>query len=201
MVLLKLLQINPGAQIDDIIKKLDILSNQIDSKSSALPQGFESIQKPFANKHLPEKQETQAVKESMPTSGYQATMPPPAMQSHKDSPTTTWQDFLNKIEPILPYMFTLLSKGHVINKAEKIIVELENGSSFDKTRLKKTKPELQKICKEFLGKQLTINMISQNKKLTQNEPDKDDHKARQAAFNHPLVIEAQKMFDGEIINY
>ncbi len=205
MVLLKLLQINPGAQIDNIITKLDILANQINSNQaglnpSPLPKKFEPMQKPFASPPLHEKNKAQAVKESMPETGYQATLPP-AMQSHKNSPTGTWQNFLNKIEPILPYMFTLLSRGHVINEAEKIIVELENGSAFDKTRLKKTKTELQKICKEFLGKHLTIKMVSQNKKLTQNKTGRDDEKARRAAFNHPLVIEAQKMFDGEIINY
>ncbi len=198
MVLLKLIQINPGVDIDDIITKLDILVNQIDSKSSALPEKSMPSQKPFANTQLSEKQETQAVKESISAAGYQATQPL-STQSPKNS--RTWQEFLNKIEPLLPYMFTLLSKGRLIkNETKKIIVELENGSSFDKTRLKKTKPELQKICKEFLGKHLTINIVSQGKKLTQND-EKNDEKARQAAFNHPLVIEAQKMFDGEIINY
>ena len=208
MVLLKLLQINPGAQIDNIIAKLDILANQIGSnktgsnqlysKPSALTQGFEPLQKPFAKEPLQEKQETPAIRESMPSPGYQADEPP---SSEQQKNSRTWKDFLNKIEPVYPFMFALLSKGKV-NQTETsdIIVELENGSSFDKTRLKKTKPELQNICKEFLGKHLTIKLVP-GKNKTQPDHKKKEMKARQAAFNHPLVVEAKKMFDGEIINY
>ena len=208
MVLLKLLQINPGAQIDNIIAKLDILANQIGSnktgsnqlysKPSALTQGFEPLQKPFAKEPLQEKQEPPAIRESMPSPGYQADEPP---SSEQQKNSRTWKDFLNKIEPVYPFMFALLSKGKV-NQTETsdIIVELENGSSFDKTRLKKTKPELQNICKEFLGKHLTIKLVP-GKNKTQPDHKKKEMKARQAAFNHPLVVEAKKMFDGEIINY
>ena len=208
MVLLKLLQINPGAQIDNIIAKLDILANQLGSnktgpnqlysKPSALTQGFEPLQKPFAKEPLQEKQETPAIRESMPSPGYQADEPP---SSEQQKNSRTWKDFLNKIEPVYPFMFALLSKGKV-NQTETsdIIVELENGSSFDKTRLKKTKPELQNICKEFLGKHLTIKLVP-GKNKTQPDHKKKEMKARQAAFNHPLVVEAKKMFDGEIINY
>ena len=207
MVLLKLLQINPGAQIDKIIAKLDILASQlgsnktgsspIDSKPSARPQGFKPLQKPFAEKPLQEKQEAPAIRESMPSPGYQADEPP-SLEQHKNS--RTWKDFLNKIEPVYPFMFALLSKGKITQtETGDIIVELKNGSSFDKTRLKKTKTELQNICKEFLGKHLTIKLIP-GKNKTEPDHKKKEIKARQAAFNHPLVVEAQKMFDGEIIN-
>ncbi|MCD4674423.1 MAG: hypothetical protein K8S18_00285 [Desulfobacula sp.] len=98
-------------------------------------------------------------------------------------------------------MFALLSKGKVTQtKPGKIIVELKNGSSFDKKRLESKKHELQTICKEFLGKDLTIKILSENNNSTQNNKKKDDMKAKRAALNHPLVVEAQKIFDGRIIN-
>ena len=45
MVLLKLLEINPGAQIDKIISKLDVLSKQMDTKFTQTVNTFEPVQK------------------------------------------------------------------------------------------------------------------------------------------------------------
>jgi len=219
MVLLKLVQINPGAQIDTIISKLDILVRQIDSKQAGSnqtefnradskpltgQQGFEPVQDSFANQSSHAKKEIQAVEESMTAPGYKPDSPPSPKQ-HKKSTPNTWQDFLNKIEPNHPFIFTLFAKGRVIESSpDEIIVELKNGSSFDKKRLEKKRSELQNMCKKFLGKHLTITLVPKKGKTgpkTGSDQKKNETKARQAAFNHPIVVKAQKMFDGEIINY
>ncbi|WP_299981597.1 DNA polymerase III subunit gamma/tau [Desulfobacula sp.] len=203
MVLLKLLQINPGAQIDKIINQLDILAkqinlNQIPSELSTSQHKFEPAQKPAAKNHPTKDTDIQAVRESVVTPGYDASLKP-SPEPDKSRATRTWQEFLNKIEQTLPFMFTLLSKGKVTQtKTSEIIVELKNGSSFDKTRLERKKHELQNICKEFLGKSLIIKILSENNNLTRKK--KIEIKAKQANFNHPLVVEAQKIFNGEIIN-
>jgi DNA polymerase-3 subunit gamma/tau len=80
------------------------------------------------------------------------------------------------------------------------MVEIKNGSSFDKKRLEKKRVGLQNICKQFLGKNLTIKIISKKNKTVQTNNKRKKRKALQEALNHPLVIEAQKIFDGEIIN-
>jgi len=230
MILLKLVQINPGAQIDTIISKLDILARQIDSKQigskQAEPnqigsnqtgsnqtgfnredtgqQGFEPVQDSFANQSSLEKKEMQAVEESMPAPGYKPDSPPLPKQ-HKESTLNTWQEFLNKIEPNHPFIFTLFAKGKIIETSpDEIIIELKNGSSFDKKRLEKKRSELQNMCKKFLGKHLTIKFVPGKSKTspeTGSDQKKNKTKTRQAAFNHPFVVKAQKMFDGEIINY
>ncbi len=206
MVLLKLLQINPGEQIDQIISKLDSLANQINSTTSYSNHKFEPVQEPAAKDPVTKGNDTStandtpAVREPLPTPGYHAGQDVSKPQKNIP-PEKTWQGFLNKIERALPFMFALLSKGVVQEKdANEIMVELNNCSSFDKKRLETKKNELQNACKNFLGKHLTVNIVSENKPLTQNKK-KNEIKARQAAFNHPLVVEAQKMFNGEIINY
>ena len=224
MILVKLLQINPGAQIDTIISKLSMLADQINSgqinsgqinsdqensKLSSAQHKFEPTQKSAANNPTDKKNEIQAVREPVPTPGYTADLKTSQTQDQtqgqkqdKNRQTRTWQNFLNKIERTLPFMFALLSKGKVNQtQTREIIVELENSSSFDKARLEKKKQELQEACKEFLGKSLTIKILSQNNNTSQNNKKKNDLKSRQAAFNHPLVVEAQKIFNGEIINY
>ncbi|NOX34278.1 MAG: DNA polymerase III subunit gamma/tau [Deltaproteobacteria bacterium] len=202
MVLLKLLQINSGAQINQIIDKLDILANKIDSKLSYGRQNLEPVKKKDS-KSPPANYSTdiQAVREPDTASGYNTGQD--ALRINKNIPDEkTWNNFLKKIEQKLPFMFALLSKGFIKEKDNgEIIVDLKNCSSFDKKRLESKKPELQKLCKEFLGKKLIFNIVSEKNKFAKNENEKNEKKARQAAFNHPLVVEAQKMFNGRIINY
>jgi len=210
MVLLKLLQINPGAQIDTIISKLDILatqigstptssnprsSNQTDSKRLISQPEFEPAQVPASNDLTTEGHDTHAVRETLSSPGYLADQDP--LKTKK-----TWEDFLKKIENTLPFMFALLSKGSAKEKGDgEIIVELKNCSSFDKKRLESKSHELKSICKEFLKKLLTINILSPDNQLTQSNNKTKQTKAKQAAFTHPLVVEAQKIFNGEILNY
>ncbi|MBU8910245.1 MAG: DNA polymerase III subunit gamma/tau, partial [Desulfobacterales bacterium] len=165
-----------------------------------LQHKFEPAQKPAAKDHPAKDTDIQAVRESVVTPGYDANLSP-SPEPDKSPVTRTWQEFLNKIEQTLPFMFALLSKGKVIQtNTSEIIVELKNGSSFDKTRLERKKDELQDMCKKFLGKSLIIKILSENNNLTRNNKKKNEMKAKQASFNHPLVVEAQKIFNGEIIN-
>jgi len=244
MVLLRLLQINPGAQIDNIITKLDILAKQIDSNpvkpsqmgsgqiesnpiksnpvkskqtnpnpggsngsvltSSDEPQGLDPAQNAFTNPSLHKKKDTSAVKESRPEHGFKSKIQS-SPKENKDNTPLSWQAFLNKIEPSHPFIFALFSKARVIGThTDEIIVELKNGSSFDKKRLEKKQGELQHLCKQFMGKKLTIKRVPAKvtaSSKTEFDKKKNRNKVRQAAFNHPVVVEAQKMFDGEIINY
>ena len=125
-------------------------------------------------------------------------LPEDSLQQNKPE-AKTWQGFLKKIEQKFPFMFALFSKECTKKENdEEIIIELKNCSSFDKDRIKNKKNGLAAICKEFLGKDLKIKIVSQNNKLTQN--NNNENKKRQAAFNHPMVVEAQQMFNGEIIN-
>ncbi|MCP3873201.1 MAG: DNA polymerase III subunit gamma/tau [Desulfobacteraceae bacterium] len=200
MVLLKSLQINPGAQIDLIINKLNVLAKKINLN---LPDsGYTSES---ASEHLVGALvEEEVVKPITEAQGPTPTSDPVLdnIQSQTDShDEKTWQNFLKKIEQSFPFMYALLSNGVVKDKNQtQIIVELKNGSAFNKKRVESKKAELQKICKKFLGKDLTIDIISDNNMVAQNQKKKNEIAAKKAAFNHPLVVEAQKIFNGEIIN-
>ncbi len=207
MILLKLLQINPGAQIDKIIKKLDMLSKLMDSKVAQTTHESEPASSLATNKkpynynenNYSEENSSQTVREPAPKHPQYQSSPDIAAIKEIDPEKKTWTGFLNKIEKKFPVIFTLLSKGVKKEKNDKeIIIELSNCSKFETNRIKSKKNELQTICKELLGKNLAINIVSQNTKLTQNTNNKQ--KNRQAALNHPMVVEAQAMFNGEIIN-
>jgi len=210
MVLLKLIQINPGAQIDQIIGKLDILAKQIGTSPQDPGYRSRSLQDFALENGVNEEIKTPTVSTTpIESQAPQASMPGPDYHTPSTSPhqpdgsstENTWQGFLKKIETTLPFMFALLSKGDMKKKGpDQIRVELKNCSSFDKKRLENKKQELQMICKKMLKKNLSIDIVSEKNTSVQNDQKKKQRQARQAAFNHPLVLEAKKLFDGEIIN-
>ncbi len=212
MILLKLIQMHPGDQIDHVISKLDDLAKQILADSGTTHQvrrddgpGYQ----PHKVSDVSEKPAPMApispppleVNEPVQKPAFETPVQPSPRQ---DGPEIekNWQGFLNTIEPTLPFMFAILSRGRVIEKEpDRIIVQLENVSSFDTTRIENKKKELQATCQDFLQKKLTIQVVSQNDIRSKNNKKKNEIKAKQLAFNHPLVVEAQKIFNGEIINY
>lgn len=186
MVLLNLIQINPGADLDPIIEKLDLLARHLDSKiTDPLPPLT-----PSTPPVLPH-----------PSQG---PVPPQEKQTMEVSPgdhSPTWSDFLSLLEKNHPFIFALFSKGQVDDtRPDFIQVKLHHCSAFDKSRLETKKQELETLCSELLGKKLGV--FIQEDPETPNGSDKlsIDLKARQAARHHPLVLDAERIFNGEIIN-
>ncbi len=209
MILLKLIQMQPGDQIDHIISKLDSLAKQILTHPGAAgqPLKHEALKDrsqgvPDIVKRQPDTPEAcSGVEEPVQKPAFE-TQAVPSPDRAGSGGKKNWQGFLNKIEPTLPFMFVLLSRGRVIeNEPDRIIVQLENVSSFDTTRIDSKKKDLQATCREFLQKELIIRIVSQNDVRSKNNKKKNEIKAKQMAFNHPFVVEAQKLFNGEIINY
>ena len=223
MVLLKLIQINPGLQIDEIINKLDLLAQQIDSKldetivteprSTELVLTKSILKKPgSANPMVAEPTMTEPISsapERNPAMPEMNSFIQPS-QPQKSQPLTTptetiprtWLNFLSRIEKKLPSIFALLSKGQVDETGkDRIYIKLQNCSAFEQSRLKAKNQELKTLCKKFLEKKLEISIITDDQPIT-TPPGKQnaDLKAKHAARNHPLVLDAQQLFNGEIIN-
>ncbi|MFO7913552.1 MAG: DNA polymerase III subunit gamma/tau [Desulfotignum sp.] len=193
-VLLKLLQIRPGMILDQIINKLDALARQV-GKNSAGPAYDQTAETAASGVHEPLAARQNAC---VPDSSHPASAP----ETQPQEAEKTWQGFLHRIETTLPYLSVLLSKGEVKEPESGILeVFLHNCSAFDKNRLESKQQELKNECRTFLGKQLHIRVVSQTSPLNRAVPEKADFKARQAALHHPLVKEAQEIFNGEIINY
>ncbi len=192
MVLLKLIQINVGAQLDQVIAKLDLLARQIDTKLA------ESGQVP-----APEiEPRPEPVKPKPEIQGPPPAYDPPPEPAELEKPTpTTWQDFLEKIQTKLPFIFALISKGRVNTALDTHIhVELSTCSAFEKTRLKTKNQELQALSKKYLGKPIEIDIKTETSPLQpQDKNKKVEDQARHAASRHPMVLEAQRLFNGEII--
>jgi len=206
MVLLKLIQINPGVQLDHIVEKLDLLAKQIDSKLTkqvlTVP-GAGAIQ-PDHNPDISPSMTSSPPAAVLHTKESQTSYTPMEVVSKepckKEAVPKNWPAFLEKIEKKLPFIFALLSKGEVDDsKPDEIQVRLHKCSGFDRSRLKSKKEELNALCKNLLGKTLRITIMSEN-----DPPPgagKEKSHLKMAALNHPLVLDAQRIFDGQIINY
>ncbi|MBU1196024.1 MAG: DNA polymerase III subunit gamma/tau [Proteobacteria bacterium] len=183
MVLLKLLEINPGQQIDQILLRLDTLAKNIAGASRNIEY----------HAPLPDDTDRQvsAVKEEH--SPLPAQPMPPVEKKH------TWADFLKKVETAFPFIFALLTKIPAPPESEDdIILHVNDCSAFDQKRLESKEKQLQDLCSSLLGRHLTIHISP--KKKTAPASRKKEIKARQAAYNHPFVVDAQKLFNGQIIN-
>jgi DNA polymerase-3 subunit gamma/tau len=200
MVLLKLVQTDSGAGVDLIIHQLDALAKQIGSMAS--DSGSEPIPQPESGPHSLRREEKLLPVEKTPDISRESVSDRNYSQGPSSvSEQNTWENFLKKIEQTQPFIFALLTKGSVKeNPHGEIIVELENCSSFDKKRLENKENELKHLCREVLKKNLIIKIILQDNRPNDSLEQKNEIKARQAALNHPLVVEAQRLFNGEIIN-
>ncbi|MEH0019056.1 MAG: DNA polymerase III subunit gamma/tau [Desulfobacter sp.] len=234
MVLLRLIQVNPGAQLDAVITKLDLLARQIDAKlsnTSGIPVSPEAgirvkeqIQKPSNPPESPPEhrdtntapagnsaqapppvQEEPGASMQLPQAEHlpPPPEPPPAVQTPPQEPgQASWPDFLTILQKKLPFIFALFSKGRVINPPDQdqVVVELDSCSAFESSRLKNKDKELQELSRVHLGKSITVNI--NNAKAAPAGPSKEqkaEEQARQAASRHPMVQEARRLFDGEII--
>lgn len=221
MTLLKLIHINPGAQIDSIIKKIDGLAQKIGSMKGNLPDADDISQSDTKSSHAgqpdPVKISSSHDKKDWAENELKAdkkgAASPHAVEeplgesrfntgSNRTGSEKTWNDFLKDIENQLPFMFALLSKEEGTKKEtqSRITVTLKNCSSFDRKRIKDKKQELSSKCLEILGKKLKINIESEAADKPGNGQSRNGYQKRMAAFNHPFVLKAQEIFDGQIIN-
>ncbi|HKK98945.1 MAG TPA: DNA polymerase III subunit gamma/tau [Desulfotignum sp.] len=210
-VLLKLLQVRPGALVDQIIQKLDALARQMDAHTpgpaNTAPAGTASpdVHEPSSSQqtaygHQASAAPHTAVKEPGPASV--PAVPAGEPETLAPAPEKTWQGFLAKIESTLPFISALLSKARVTEPDPGVLaVHLHNCSAFDKKRLETKQDALQQACSTFLHKKLQIRVVSQTNPLSRAAPDPAETKARYAAEHHPLVKNAREMFNGDIINY
>ncbi len=200
MILLKMLRIRPNADLDQVILRLDTLA-----------RSFENMPAPAAAPPVP--QPPPQSPPTVPREPQGRTGPPfppapvPEVSSVPEPPAPApvppqrnWQGFLKEIEQHLPFIHVLLINAKVREPDDgHILVELENCSAFDKSRLENKRKDLIDLCRNFLGKTLSFNIVSENSPVIEHQKNHEDIKIKQAAFGHPLVQEAIRIFDGEII--
>ena len=208
-VLFKLLQVRTGASIDRIITQLDLLAQQMKSGKNMpdnasdirpSPQAFKQQKSPTPiQAPLPAYAAPTAPSPGLDHIRETADEPPP--DSPSPEPPRTWDGFLTRIEPLMPFLHVLLTRGQIASETQDTLeLHLSDCTPFDRKRLKDKQGELETQCRKFLGKTLKIHVASRARPLAQAEEKAKNSKAMQAVVNHPLVQSAKEIFNGEIIN-
>ncbi len=220
MVVMKMLRIRPDTDLDLIITRLDALAknlayampgkgneDSIQESSNTPKNAFPGTRAAQANWDKPPgplgSEGSVSGKGPVspdPVTQTQVAVPLPIREQTRPELPKTWSGFLTHIEKELPFIHALMTRARVREEnSNRIRADLENCSAFDRSRLENKKKELLDQCKAFLGKALDIHIVSQNHPMADQEKKNDDRRAKQAAFSHPLVQEAIRMFDGKII--
>jgi DNA polymerase III subunit gamma/tau len=203
-VLFKLLQVRAGASMDRIIAQLDLLAQQMTSG------GNMPVNPPDISSSPPDGDQQRSpapMQDPQPAYAAPAALSPGPDQIRETAdepspePPRTWDGFLTRIEPLMPFMHVLLTRGQIASETQDTLeIHLSDCTQFDRKRLKDKQGELEKQCRKFLGKTLKIHVTSRARPLALAEAKAKDAKALQAAASHPLVQSAKEIFNGEIIN-
>ncbi len=226
MVLLKLIQIRQNVDIDQIIKKLDTLAGQINALPADPPQISPKPSAPQPDGPMQGQPQTQMPPEP-PMAMYEPPpavqppahtppqsppsmppkTPPPRQSTMADAQTVPqgpmdWPEFLKILQTKLPSMFTLLSRAQVDTSAQDHVrVNLRLKTEFEKKRVASKDNALQALSMQFMNKKIKMNITTDPALASQGHCDNtiQENNAKQAAACHPMVQEAQRLFNGRIL--
>ncbi len=203
MVLLKLIQIQDGFSIDELIEKLDKLAKQI--TLSRLP---EAAPTGTSNNSPDSSRKTNQNKEALPRSNDTIADTTEAFKTDNTGISLSandslpdWHGLMKKIGTTLPFVHAVLSKGK-LNEISDNRIEFEvHGASFELSRLNSKRNLLDKICSDYFGKNMAFTLIDctqpvQSEKTRENSPAV----LKQEALSHPLVSHAVSLFQGNIVD-
>ncbi len=242
-VLLQLIQIRPGTDMDAIITRLNLLARNVAplDPSSHWPEASQSGRtSPTSDHEVPRcseptavypriskdengmtrhhnsaRTETDVCPGPIPREGATSVEPPPpfhdathhgenASPPKTPEPPKTWEGFLRVLNSTSPSLGAILSKGTFKDIRNcQICVMLSGNSRFDINRLQSKQKELEGLCQTYFGENHSLALIQEAEIATPSSPSPDDvspAKIKQEAVNHPLITEAVRIFNGQIVD-
>ncbi len=221
MVFLKLLQLKDAVAIDEIISKLDLVSQQIDriktagntSAPSAGTSGAGSPSAPPAERAAGGREvpsgdvsPSYEVHEKRDWPDKKAD----AAEAAEAPPGTLWQRILKKIERSYPTLSAILSRGTLKDISDGcIMVNLNDCTPFELSRVRSKKREIERLCSSFFDDAMTVDIESNDdiKQTPPNAPHRNGRTAvktsaqkQQEALSHPVVAAAVKIFNGAVVD-
>ncbi|MFW6271934.1 MAG: DNA polymerase III subunit gamma/tau [Desulfosalsimonas sp.] len=215
MTFFRLFQIKPALSIDQLIEKIDLLrqaysTGEPEEQADLPPRSAGAAAVSAAQ---PEKTE----KPGIPAAETESLQPPPQPVSQEESPAdqTTeetdiqslskeeiWEKLKEKIAEKSPALVACLFESALTELAENSLqIRIrEAGTNVNLLKSKKNINTLQKICSEFLGRNVKVSLDIQE---TNNNPinqKKEARQLKQEALDHPLVGAAVKTFNGKIVD-
>ncbi len=196
MILIKVGQIQPVLPIEQLIEKLDLLRREIHQirKSGSDLQG-EPIELAAPS------EKSAAEFESSPME----TVPPISAETGKKvSEQDVWSTIVSKVAETAPSLAANLSESQLKSHKAHILTVVFQGNSFDLKRVKKPDNlnHISRMAQEVIGAKVKVVFEADGvqKKQTHKKNSKQREMALQKkALNHPMVEDALRKFEGEIV--
>ncbi|MFO7752130.1 MAG: DNA polymerase III subunit gamma/tau [Desulfobacteraceae bacterium] len=219
MILLKLLQVGRGADVDEIISKLDLLAQRIETVN---PEGSPAASNPRehgSDRSGQEVSENHQEPAKAPDSDAvsEPDRPDPAAPATNREPEEPREDtetsqtgmplFYKKVEKEFPSIFAILKKGGLKNiTSDYIIIDLKDFSPYAAGRIESKREDFEKMCCNFFNRKLKVK-VENAAEPNGNKPSKGNGEAtasakrKNDAMNHPLVHETVRVFNGTIVDF
>jgi len=207
MVLLKLLQIRKGVDIDEIISKIDLLGTKLNTiKDKKKPDNSSSDNDVSISESAAAPAKTNPAPESVNESI--TTFPESRSQSLSESKSLSkpdkeknWDEFLKLLEDKYPVIAALFKKGSLKNITDREVhVELNSYTPFEISRFEQKKGEINKLCKNYFGSAGKITILSEPDLKQEQPKDKSFAEKKQVAMNRPLVADTMRIFNGVVVD-
>ncbi|MGD9022740.1 MAG: DNA polymerase III subunit gamma/tau [Deltaproteobacteria bacterium] len=188
MLLIKLAQLKPVASFDEIVKKLDRLTGNLQTDHHAGVPGV--VREQTAS------EAGQAFKR-VPESA-------PEPLSHQDL-LETWQQLLSLVDREYPALVPNLEKATMTGLSKDSLEITVTGNSFYTARLrdKKNIAALKNLCSQFFGRKMKITIVESGKGTPRKGQSKESDRERRLkkeALSHPIVTDALEVFKGRVVD-
>mgnify|MGYP006277218891 FL=1 len=231
MTLLKILQVTRGEDVDEIISKLDLLAQKIETVNPATeppisktrPTDEDRSRDAAPQAPSPQDPDSPAPEPSNARSAGEVAEPEPAaspaeveqtspsdagMEEKAPSTPETGMDlFHKKIEKQFPSISAILKKGGLKNiTSDYIIIDLKDFAPYAATRIESKRQEFEKMCSDFFKRPVKIMLenaagANGDKAAGHNGEADSLAKRKNDAMNHPLVHETVRVFNGTIVDF
>jgi len=188
MLFIKLCQLKPVVSFDQIISRLDHLTQAIGTgQDMARP-----------------KEVRQASEPETPPAPQEATAPEPRPAS-SDNLTQTWEQLLAVIGKECPTLVPTVEQASLTRIGKDFLEITVTGNSFHTARLrdKKSMASLHKVCDQFFKRRMKIKILESGKASPKKGEYKESDKERslkKEALDHPLVTDALDVFKGRVVD-
>lgn len=222
MVFLKLFQTPPAVAIDTLIERLDQLRTSGVGSSPVPPQGGGQGAKtpaPPANPSAtapggaagPAAQAAAAENAIPPHTASEApavdtaapsdTLPTPAADAPPLDTQTLWGNALEAVEREKPSLGALLKRCRIVAVDEGRLTLEVDGNAFAVKSIQKHHAFLEGLFCRLAGCSTTLEVIANTRDASEKQKEREvAEKRKQAALDHPLVMEAMELFGGKVID-
>ncbi|MEA2061332.1 MAG: DNA polymerase III subunit gamma/tau [Thermodesulfobacteriota bacterium] len=113
-----------------------------------------------------------------------------------------WQGFVSRVRESLPVVAAILGKAVCRDISENALTIEVHGTSFDGTRVKSKKQELEAICNDYFKKEIRLEIVDKTRSAGKQADNRKKTPAelKQAVITHPVVAEAVKTFNCSIVD-